>query len=107
MSNVVIIKHPKCPQTFLFSVPDGCELHTGDFVTVDTKKGKTVGICASDSFSVPESALKHIVAAFGGSEPLRVVVGMLEERPLLTPPSLYRVGFQGTRDAISTAQNEP
>ena len=37
MSNIVIIKHPKCPQTFLFSVPDGCELHTGDFVTVDTK----------------------------------------------------------------------
>lgn len=84
MSNVVIIKHPKCPQTFLFSVPDGCELHTGDFVTVDTKKGKTVGICASDSFSVPESALKHIVAAFGGSKPLRTVVGMLEERPLVS-----------------------
>lgn len=84
MSNVVIIKHPKCPQTFLFSVPDGCALHTGDFVTVDTKKGKTVGICASDSFSVPASALKHIVAAFGGSEPLRVVVGMLDERPLVS-----------------------
>lgn len=84
MRNIVIIKHPKCPQTFLFSVPDGCELHTGDFVTVDTKKGKTVGICASDSFSVPESALKHIVAAFGGSEPLRVVVGMLDERPLVS-----------------------
>ena len=47
MRNIVIIKHPKCPQTFLFSVPDGCALHTGDFVTVDTKKGKTVGICAS------------------------------------------------------------
>ena len=84
MRNIVIIKHHKCPQTFLFSVPDGCELHTGDFVTVDTKKGKTVGICASDSFSVPESALKHIVTAFGGSESLRTVVGMLEERPLVS-----------------------
>ncbi len=84
MRNLVVVTHPKCPQTFLFSVPDGCALHTGDFVTVDTKKGKTVGICASDSFSVPESALKHIVTAFAGSEPLRTVVGMLEERPLVS-----------------------
>lgn len=52
MRNIVIIKHPKCPQTFLFSVP--------------------------------ESALKHIVTAFAGSEPLRTVVGMLEERPLVS-----------------------
>lgn len=74
---IVIVKHENCGQKYLFEVPDGKYVSAGDLVRVSTKKGEKLATCLCDYFEVDENSdvFENILAAFGASKPLAMVVG--------------------------------
>lgn len=79
---IVIVKHENCGQKYLFEVPvfevpDGRYVSAGDLVRVSTKKGEKLATCLCDYFEVDENSdmFENILATFGASKPLAMVVG--------------------------------
>lgn len=75
--NIVLIKHAENDsKQYLFEVPEGVILTIGDFVCVENKKGKHIGICTCDSAEVPKNMASAIVRMNGGGFPLAKVTGI-------------------------------
>lgn len=72
---IVIIKHIGNLGNYMFSVPQNQTLKEGDLVLVKNRRGNVSGVCVCDSFDVPESPLKTLMAKYGAKEPLASVVG--------------------------------
>ena len=73
MTNIVLANQGG--KNFLFAVPKNVTLKKGDRVLCNTMRGEQEGICATDSFSVDEHALKQIADLVGAYFPLKEVVG--------------------------------
>lgn len=50
MKHLIFVKHHGSDIRFLFEVPDGIEVHKGDYLLCDTKMGLTFGIADSEPF---------------------------------------------------------
>lgn len=82
---LVFCKHSGNGKTFLFGLDQVKNLHDGDKVLVDTRKGESQALVVGDSFCVDSRALKSIAAAMGATLPLRKVIGkyVVEEKQVI------------------------
>lgn len=56
--HVVIAKHPNCDIPYTFMAPDDRQLHVGDYILCDTKRGPNqMAQCITPSFVIMESQL--------------------------------------------------
>jgi len=77
--NLVFIKHERSNRQYLFEVPLDVRLFKGDKVFCDTIRGRSVGICETESFLVDDRVASYIIGAVGAYEPLKPVVGYATE----------------------------
>lgn len=82
---LVFCRHIRNGKTFLFGLDQVKNLHDGDKVLVDTRKGESQALVVGDSFCVDSRALKSIAAAMGATLPLRKVIGkyVVEEKQVI------------------------
>lgn len=83
--HLVFCKHSGSGKAFLFALDPVRNLHDGDKVLVDTRKGESQALVVGDSFCVNFYALKSIAAAMGATLPLRKVIGIyvVEEKQVI------------------------
>lgn len=62
-------------KNYLFGCPTGVNLHEGDKVICDTKRGDTEGVCVTDSFVVNEYVMHQFGKILGAKFPLKLVIG--------------------------------
>ena len=60
---IVPVQHRNCGASYVFSTTEN--LNEGDVVLCQTKKGKTIGVCVSDSFEAEGKALEFILKQCG------------------------------------------
>ena len=77
--NLVFIKHERSNRQYLFEVPLDVRLFKGDKVFCDTIRGRSVGICETESFLVDDRVASYIIGAVGAHDPLKQVIGYAEE----------------------------
>ena len=83
--HLVFCKHIKSGKAFLFALDPVRNLHDGDKVLVDTRKGESQALVVGNSFCVDSHAFKSIATAMGATLPLRKVIGkyVVEEKQVI------------------------
>ena len=72
---IVPVQHRNGGYTYVFSTPE--DLHDGDIVLCQTKKGTDLGVCKSDSFEAEGKVLEYILSQSGTSvENMKPVLGV-------------------------------
>lgn len=79
--NLVFIKHDNfIYKNYLFQAPMDIRLKAGERVFVETIKGQSTGVCASNSFIVDKFTAEQIIAGTGAYEPIKNVFGWAEKQ---------------------------
>ena len=73
MTNVVYVRHDN-GRVYLYDAHKA-NLKEGEAIIVDNAKGKTDGVCFTDSFWVEDDALRAICKTCGAKLPLAKVIG--------------------------------
>jgi len=87
LRNLVFVKHENQDKQFLFEVPLDAQLYKGDKVFCNTRYGRSLGICETESFLVDDRVASYIIGAVGAYEPLKQILGYATESKnyVLTP----------------------
>lgn len=58
--HIVLAKHPNCDIPYTFMAPDDRQLHVGDYILCDTKRGPNqMAQCITPSFVIMETQLER------------------------------------------------